>query len=198
MKAGNVYVAEYYDGTIRKITPTGNVSYFVPQFTFSTPEGITIDAATNLYVCDSGNNVIKRVSPTGVVTPLAGSSGVAGWSDGTNTTALFSGPWGIAVDNSTNIYVGDYNNNVIRKVSRIGATSSWAVITIAGSPGQAGSSDGTNSQARFNQPAGLACDPAGNIYVADSGNNTVRKITKDVHRYYLDCHHHCRACRLFW
>ncbi|HEY3761989.1 MAG TPA: hypothetical protein VGN23_09600 [Verrucomicrobiae bacterium] len=177
--AGNIYVAEYYDGTIRKITPAGNVSYYVPESTFSTPEGIAIDVASNLYVCDSGNDVIKRVSPAGSVTLLAGSTGVAGWADGTNTVALFSEPWGIAVDSFTNLYVADYNSNVIRKVSRVGTTSNWAVTTIAGLPGQPGSSDGTNSQARFNGPAGLACDPAGNVYVADSGNQTVRKITID-------------------
>jgi M6 family metalloprotease-like protein len=176
--AGNIYVAEYYDGTIRKITPTGTASYYVPEFSFNGPEGLTIDVSSNLYICDSGDNQIKRVAPGGAITTLAG-SGAAGWADGTNANAVFSGPWGIAVDSLTNIYVSDNNSNVIRKISRIGATSSWAVTTIAGSPGQPGSADGTNSQARFNQPTGLACDPAGNVYVADTGNDTVRKLTKD-------------------
>ena len=177
--AGNVYVAEYYDGTIRKITPAGVVNNFVPAFSFSGPEGLAIDAGTNLYICDSLHDVIKRISPGGTITSLAGSANVAGWADGTNTAALFSAPWGIAVDSFTNVFVSDYNSNVIRKVSRIGSTANWAVITIAGLPGQAGSSDGTNSQARFNQPAGLACDPSGNVYVADSSNYTVRKLAKD-------------------
>ena len=176
--AGNIYVAEYYDGTIRKITPAGVVTNFVPSFVFSGPEGLAIDAATNVYVCDSGNNQIKRVSPGGVITTLAG-SGAAGWADGTNSTAVFSAPWGIAVDSQTNIFVADNQSNVIRKVSRIGSTANWAVKTIAGSPGQAGSNDGTNGVARFYEPTGLACDPAGNVYVADTANNTVRKITKD-------------------
>jgi len=178
--AGNVYVAEYYDGTIRKITPAGVVSNFVPAFSFSGPEGLAIDAGMNLYICDSGHDVIKRISPGGTITSLAGSANVAGWADGTNAAALFSAPWGVAVDSFTNIFVSDYNSNVIRKVSRIGATANWAVITIAGLPGQAGSSNGTNNQARFNQPTGLACDPAGNVYVADSGNYTVRKLSKDA------------------
>ncbi len=176
--AGNIYVAQYYNGVIRKITSAGAVSTFATGF--FAPEGVAMDVATNLYVCDSGHNVIKRVGPTGTVTSLAGSSGVAGWADGTNTSALFSSPWGIAVDGFTNIYVADYNSNVIRKVSRIGSTANWAVTTLAGSPGQAGSNDGTNNGARFNQPTGLACDPAGNVYVADSANFTVRKLARDA------------------
>lgn len=177
--AGNIYVAEYYDGTIRKITPGGVVNNFVPAFSFSGPEGLAFDAATNLYVCDTGDNQIKRISPGGAITTLAG-SGAAGWADGTNITAVFSAPWGIAVDSLTNVFVSDSNSNVIRKISRIGSTANWAVSTIAGLPGQPGSSDGTNSQARFNQPTGLACDPAGNVYVADSANYTVRKLSKDA------------------
>jgi sugar lactone lactonase YvrE len=176
--AGNIYVAQYYNGVIRKITPNGIVSDLATGF-FG-PEGIAIDAATNLYVADSGHNVIKRVGPTGAVTTLAGASNVAGWADGTNTSALFSAPWGIAVDNFTNIYVSDNDSNVIRKISRIASSANWAVTTIAGSPGQPGSDDGTNSQARFDNPTGLACDPAGNVYVADSDNLTVRKLTPDA------------------
>jgi len=176
--AGNFYVAEYYDGTIRKITPAGVVNNFVPAFTFAGPEGLAIDVATNLYICDSGNNKIKRISPAGTVTALVG-SGAAGWADGTNNAAVFSAPWGIAVDSLTNIYVADYNSNVIRKVFRVGATANWVATTIAGMPGQPGSSDGTNSQARFNSPAGVACDPAGNVYVADTSNDTIRKLTTD-------------------
>jgi M6 family metalloprotease-like protein len=175
---GNIYVAQYYNGVVRKITPNGLVSNFASGF--FTPEGIAIDAATNLYVVDSGHNVIKRVGPTGAVTTLAGASGVAGWADGTNTSALFSAPWGVAVDSLTNIYVSDYNSNVIRKVSPIPSTASWAVTTIAGFPGQSGSSDGTNSQALFNHPTGMACDPSGNVYVADVGNRTVRKLAPDA------------------
>ena len=176
--AGNIYVAQYYNGLIRKITPAGNVTNFASGF--YAPKGLAMDTATNLYVCDSGRNLIKRVSPTGTITTLAGFSGVAGWADGTNAAALFSAPWGVAVDALTNVFVADYNSNVIRKVFRVGATTNWAVTTIAGQPGQPGSSDGTNNQTSFNQPTGLACDPAGNVYVADSGNYTVRKLTKDA------------------
>jgi len=175
---GNIYVAEYYDGTIRKITPAGVVNNFIPAFTLGGPQGVAIDVATNLYVCESGNNKIKRISPSGTVTALVG-SGAAGWADGTNNAAVFSAPWGIAVDSLTNIYVADNGNSVIRKVFRVGATANWVAITIAGMPGVPGSSDGTNSQARFNSPAGVACDPAGNVYVADNNNDTIRKLAKD-------------------
>jgi streptogramin lyase len=163
------------------MTPAGDVSDFVPAYTFYGPEGIAMDAATNLYVCDSGDNQIYRVSPNGAATLLAGSASYApGWADGTNTAALFSTPWGIAVDSHTNVFVSDTDSNVIRKLTRIGSTANWAVTTIAGMPGLTGSSDGNNGQARFNQPAGLACDPAGNVYVADAHNFTVRKLTPDA------------------
>ena len=90
---------------------------------FFTPEGgIAIDAASYLYVTDYVHSVIKRVGHTGAVTPVAGALNVAGWVDGSNTSALFSSPWGIAVDSFTNIYVSDNDSNVIRKMSRIGST----------------------------------------------------------------------------
>ena len=178
--AGNIYVAQYGSGMIRKITPYGAVSSFVSGSSLNGPEGLAMDAGTNLYVCDSIHDLIQQVSPAGIVTPIAGKLGTVGSTDGTNTTALFSAPWGIAVDSLTNVFVSEYNNHTIRKVSRIGSTTNWAVITIAGLAGLSGSADGTNNQARFYQPAGLACDPAGNLYVADSHNYTIRKITKDA------------------
>ncbi len=176
--AGNVYVLEYWDGQVRKIAPNGVVSTFASGF--YGPQGIAIDGNTNLYVSDTFDNQIARVSPTGTVTVLAGSYGVAGSQDGTNTATTFAGSWGIAVDSLTNVFVVDNNSNIVRKVSRIGASQNWAVTTIAGTAGVTGSNDGTNGQAQFNSPSGLACDPAGNLYVADTQNETLRKITRDA------------------
>ena len=176
--AGNVYVTQLYNGLLRKITPAGSVS--TPASGFYGPEGVAVDAQSNAYVADSDNQQIKRVSPSGVVAALAGSQGVAGATDGTNTGALFSSPWGIAVDSLTNVFVADANSNIIRKVTRVGSTQNWAVTTIAGLTGVSGTNDGTNSQARFNTPAGLACDASNIIYVADSHNNAIRKIARDA------------------
>jgi hypothetical protein len=172
---GNVYVADYHYGTIRKMTPAGVVSMLAQGF--YGPQGVAVDVASNVYVADTFHQVIQKVTPGGSVTVLAGSIGVAGTADGTNGNALFNDPWGIAVDGSTNIYVADAASSTIRKITPAGAN--WVVTTIAGLAGSPGSSNGTNSQARFNNPASLAVDAARNIYVADTSNNTIRKITPD-------------------
>jgi len=171
-RGGNVYVAEYYDGKIRKLTPAGVVTTLASGF--YGPEGVAVDLASNVYVADSFHHVIQKVTPGGATAVLAGTLNTAGNADGTNGTALFNSPWGIAVDSATNIFVAD-GTNIIRRIKPVGAN--WVVTTIAGVAGSAGSNDGTNSQARFNTPASLAVDTAGTVYVADSANNTIRKIT---------------------
>ena len=112
------------------------------------------------------------MSPTGVVTTLAGSAGVPGSADGTGSNARFYFPESVAVDAAGNVYVADTSNHTIRKITPAGA-----VTTLAGSAGNPGSADGMGSLARFAYPVGVAVDAAGNIYVADAGNNTIRKIT---------------------
>ena len=115
-------------------------------------------------------------SPYLTITTLAGSAGNSGSIDGLNNSALFNNPRGIAVDNNTNVYVADMYNHVIRKLTLSGAD--WAVTTIAGLAGSSGNTDGINSNARFNGPYGLVVNGGGTvIYVADTGNNTVRKLT---------------------
>jgi hypothetical protein len=175
-RGGNIYVADYGYGLVRKITPAGVVST-LPGL-FYTPKGVAVDANTNVYVADTSDELIQRVAPDGTVTSLAG-SGQLGSADGTNTTASFNKPWGIGVDTATNIYVADAGNDTIRKITRIGSSQNWAVTTIAGLAGNPGTSDGTNNHARFYGPASLAVDAARNIYVADATNNTIRKLTPD-------------------
>jgi hypothetical protein len=102
------------------------------------------------------------------------SAGVAGSADGTNGDARFNGPAYLAVDSASNIYVGDFLNDTIRKVSPVG--TNWAVTTLAGLAGVPGNANGTNGAARFNNPGGIAVDTNGNLYVADWNNNTVRKV----------------------
>ena len=133
---------------------------------------MAVDSAGNVYVADAYNDEIRKITPSGVVTTLAGSAGQAGSSDGTGSAARFIDPCGVAVDSAGNVYVADYGNDEIRKI-----TPSGVVTTLAGSAGQTGSSDGTGSAARFDDPMGVAVDSAGNVYVADYGNDEIRKIT---------------------
>jgi len=138
--------------------------------TFNQPFGVATDTKGNIYVVDHLNNLIRKITRDGTVTTLAG-SGAIGSADGIGTAASFNQPTGIAVDVAGNVYVADVSNNKIRKISPTGV-----VTTLAGS-GALGSTDGTGTDATFNNPSGLAVDGAGNIYVADLGNNKIRKIT---------------------
>ncbi|QYM77807.1 immunoglobulin domain-containing protein [Horticoccus luteus] len=136
------------------------------------PAAIAVDGGGTAYVADTGNHTIRKITAAGVVTTLAGKAGVAGSADGAGTAATFDAPSGIAVDAAGNVYVADTLNHIIRKV-----TAAGAVTTIAGSPGQAGSADGTNAAARFSWPQGLALDATGaNLFIADTNNHAVRKI----------------------
>jgi len=137
---------------------------------FNNPGGIAVDAAGNIYVADSFNNRIRRVTSDGTVSAFAG-KGTLGYTEGAAADAEFYGPQGVAADGAGNIYVADLGNNVIRKI-----TAGGVVSTFAGS-GTAGFVNATGTSAQFNNPAGLAIDASGNIYVADRGNNAIRKIT---------------------
>mgnify|MGYP005992299741 FL=1 len=116
---------------------------------------------------------IRKITPAGVVTTVAGSS--KGYADGTGASAQFSQPYGVAVDNSGNIYVADLQNNNIRKITPAGVVSTLAGAASYNSTG--GSSNGTGTAARFNFPYGLDVDNSGNVYVADGNNSQIRKIT---------------------
>ena len=141
---------------------------------FKYPVGLARDTNGNLYVADWGNSTIRMVTPAGAVTTLAGLPGVSGTNDGTGNTARFNDPEGVAVDGETNIYVADRDNNEIRKVSPIG--TNWMVTTLAGLPGSQGTNDGTNGNAQFHSPTGVALDVQGNVYVTDFYNNSIRKL----------------------
>ncbi|WP_448702279.1 NHL repeat-containing protein [Mucilaginibacter sp. AW1-3] len=137
---------------------------------FNTPKGIAVDASGNLYIADSFNNAIRKVTTGGVVTTLAG-NGTLGYVDDTGANAQFYAPQGVVADANGNVYVADYGNNIIRKITAAGVVS-----TLAGS-GTPGYADGTGKGSAFKSPRGMAVDGNGNLYVADYGNNVIRKIT---------------------
>lgn len=184
-RAGNLYVADFAGGTIRKITPAGavttlagtagtigNVDGTGAAARFAAPSSLAIDGADNLYVADSGNHVIRKITPAGVVTTLAGTAGSFGATDGVGAAARFNNPRGIVCAADGTLYVADTNNNSIRKIAPDGA-----VTTLAGQTNTVGGADGTGSAARFNFPNSLALDQAGNIIVADENNCTIRRVT---------------------
>ncbi|SHN31237.1 NHL repeat-containing protein [Mucilaginibacter sp. OK098] len=137
---------------------------------FNNPQGITVDASGKIYLSDSYNNRIRTVTAAGLASTLAG-NGTIGYNEGSALSAEFYGPNGIAVDGQGNVYIADLGNNVIRKI-----TAGGIVSTFAGN-GTAGFVNGTGTSSEFNNPAGIAIDASGNIYVADHGNNAIRKIT---------------------
>ncbi len=183
--SGNLYVADANNHTIKKVTPSGAVSVFAgtsgvvgsvdgigTSAQFSQPAGMAIDVTGDIYVTDTANAVIRKISPSGIVTTVAGSVATRGTTDGTGTAALFNAPAGIAIDGAGNLYVADSSANTVRKI-----TPSGVVTTVAGSAMVRGETDGTGSDALFNNPTGIAVDGLGNLYVADTFNDIIRKIT---------------------
>ena len=136
---------------------------------FNGPSGVALDSAGNVYVADFGNHTIRKITSAGAVTTLAGTAGQPG---SMGAEARFASPIGVAVDIGGIVYVVDRANHTIRRIS-----SSGLVTTLAGMAGQPGSTDAKGAAARFDNPTGVALDSAGNVYVADSGNHTIRKIT---------------------
>jgi sugar lactone lactonase YvrE len=167
----NVYVADAGNNLIRMVTPAGVVSTLAGlNGDFSNPTGISIDARGNLYVANYLDNNILEINSAGTVTTFAG-NGQQAATNGPAGSASFYFPNSIAVDAAANVYVADGINNLIRKITPAGVVS-----TLAGS-GVAGAADSTGTAASFNGPCGLALDATGNVYVADSNNNSIRKIT---------------------
>jgi hypothetical protein len=194
-KAGNLYVADFLNHAVRKMTSEGTnwsvttiaglpgaLGYADGTNTdarFNRPAGIAIDPAGNLFVAERYNHTIRKITPSGtnwVVSTVAGTAGVPGHNDGTNTEAQFYLPSGIAIDDSNHLYVADTANFTVREIVPIG--TNWVVTTIAGTPLNFGFSNGINFQAQFNYPYGIALSSSGKLYVADSGNNAVREMTR--------------------
>jgi sugar lactone lactonase YvrE/thiol-disulfide isomerase/thioredoxin len=186
-RTGNLFITDTGNSIIRKITPGGTVTTFAGQArsagnvdgTLATarlaaPWGLAFDETGSLYVADAAAHTIRKISPAGIVTTLAGLAGTTGTANGPGSTARFNRPTGLAVDRAGNVFVADAMNSTLRKI-----TAGGVVTTFAGLAGTTGSTDGPGSTALFNHPSDVAVDGAGNLFVADGDNHTIRKITPD-------------------
>jgi streptogramin lyase len=176
------YVTDTYNLRLRKISATGDVTTFsgsgsigaangaAASASFYYPFGLAVSSDDHVYVADNSNQLIRKLAPDGGAMTFAG-SGSAGFVNGTGSAASFQSPYGIAVDALGFVYVADTLNHCIRKISPVGM-----VTTLAGI-GTRGSVDGSPTVASFSDPQGVAVDANGNVYVADTGNNALRKIS---------------------
>ena len=174
----NIFVADTDNNLIRKIDRSGAVTTFLDGSTTTIVDvaGIAIDSLGNLFVADDVQNSIYKITPSGVTSLLAGGNTLTvGFADGTGSAARFANPAGLAVDTCSNVYVADANNNRIRKITPAGV-----VTTLAGS-GTSGAADGDGTGASFFNPNGVAVDTNNAVYVADSGNNKIRKVQANGH-----------------
>ena len=186
--SGNVFVNNTKNHNIIRITAAGSASIYAggaavsgttngagTTARFFEPEGIFCGASNTFYVADVDNNQIRKITDTAAnVTLYAGSSaGTSGFINGSSTDARFYNPKGVTADSSGNVFVADNLNHVIRKISVSGDVTTFA----GSSAGTAGNVDGTGTAARFNKPYALTIDGSNNVYVTDSTNHSIRKIT---------------------
>jgi len=188
--SGNLYIADQFNNRVRKVSADGTITTVAGNGTGSllgdggqatsaslhNPFGVAVDSSGNLYVADTSNNAVRKVGTNGVITTVVG-NGTFGYSGdgGPASNATLEQPVAVAVDKAGNLYIADMTNNVIRKV-----TTDGKIFTIAGNGTFGYSGDGGSATSTaFRRPAGVAVDSAGNLYIADSGNHIVRKVTPD-------------------
>lgn len=181
--SGNLFVAEYGNHRIRRITPDGVVSTFAGSgsaggadgtgtaASFNNPRGMVFDAAGNLFVSEWSGHRIRRITPDGVVSTFAG-AGTSGAADGTGTSATFNSPLGMAFDARGNLFVADFGNHKVRRITPGG------VVTTTAGTGVAGSATGPAPAASFDNPTGVVRDSAGTVYVVEYSGQRIEKIAE--------------------
>jgi len=189
-QTGNLYISDTRSLRVRKVTPTGVITTFAgqgnrgfagdggpaTQAMMRAPHGLVVDQAGNLLIADYGNNEVRKVDARGIITRIAGSAVSVDAGDGSLATAAeLAHPRSVAVDGNGNVFISDWNNNRVLKVTRAGIVS-----TVAGTrtPGFSGDG-GPGAQAQLNGPHGITVDPAGNVYIADQMNQRLRRVGVD-------------------
>jgi trimeric autotransporter adhesin len=188
--AGNLFIADTENNRIRKASPSGIITTVAGTgyFGFSGdgglatsaelfyPEGIAVDSSGNLFIADSGNHCIRKVSASGIITTVAGTGSLGYSGDGGSATAAkLNGPYGVAVDSAGNLFIADTFNERIRKVS------SGIISTVAGTGSSGYSGDGGQAtSAQLSGPYGVAVDSAGNLFIVDTNNNCIRKVSSGI------------------
>ncbi len=185
--SGNIYIATYADNRIRKVDSKGNISTFAGNSGYgfagdggpalsaqlAAPRGICLDSGGNLYLADRWNNRVRKIAGNNISTIAGNGLANFGGDGGPASSAQLSYPDGVAVDNAGNVYISDLLNNRVRMVTSTGTISTFAGNGVPGFGGDGGAAAG----AQLNQPAGLAVDSSGNLYIADSNNAVIRKVT---------------------
>jgi len=193
--AGNLFIADFDNQRIRKVSASGIITTVAGNGTqgFSGdggpataaslyyPSGVAVDASGNLFIADSGNSRIRKVSASGIITTVAG-SGPSGFSSGFSgdggpaTSASLGEPYHVAVDSAGNLFIADTGNSRIRKVS-----ASGIITTVAGSGTDGFSGDGgPAASASLSEPCGVAVDASGNLFIADTYNNRIRRVSTSL------------------
>ena len=167
---GNFYLTEMSAGQIVKVTSGGTLSFIGSGF--SSPRGIIFDSSGNLYIADTGNHKVKKMTPGGTITTIAGTGTAGAPTEGTATSSALRSPSGVAVDSSGNVYIADSGNHRIEKVTPEGVLSIIAGTGTSGAP-----TAGAATSSNLNYPRGVAVDASGNVFIADTLNNRIEKVT---------------------
>jgi sugar lactone lactonase YvrE len=182
--AGNIYIADSGNGVVEKVTPAGMLSIVAGTGTNGAPtpgpatssnlwgpQGVAVDGAGNVYIADSGNSVVEKVTPAGVLSILAGTGTYGAPTPGPATSSELGAPMGLAVDGSGNVYIADYVNNIVEKVTPAGVLSIFAGNGMGDAP-----TPGPATSSALLDPRSVAADGAGNVYIVDD-NEMVEKVT---------------------